>query len=133
MKKDKLIFSNKIEIRKSTIHGWGVFAKEDISAGDILEESYFLIIPMNKSESSSIFIDYRFNYPRSNSRYQVIPFGFACVYNHSDSPNATWETDEENEIFVFSAIKNIKKDEEIKTYYGGQNYWNDGRMNTNVI
>ena len=133
MKKDKLIFSNKIEIRKSPIHGWGVFAKENISSGEILEESYFLIIPMNYNESSSIFIDYRFNYPRSNSKYQVIPFGFCCVYNHSDSPNAMWETDEDNEIFTFFSIKDIKKDEEILTYYGGSNYWQDGRTNTKII
>ena len=44
--KDRLIFNNKIELRKSTIHGWGVFAKENISAGEILEEIPFLIIPI---------------------------------------------------------------------------------------
>lgn len=133
MLKDKLIFSNKIEARKSSIHGWGIFAKEDINNGEILEENPFLIIPMSQGEASSIFIDYRFNYPRNSSKYQVIPFGFSCLYNHSDSPNAMWETDEENNIFVFFSIKEIKKDEEILVYYGGSNYWSDGRMHTNVV
>jgi len=131
--KDKLIFNNKIEVRRSPIHGWGVFAKEDIKAGEILEETYFLIIPMSANESSSIFIDYRFNFPRTRPLYQVIPFGFACIYNHSDKANAGWETDENNDLFVFFAIKDIKKDEEICTYYGNENYWRDGRSHTKII
>lgn len=125
--KNKLLFNNKIEVRRSPIHGWGVFAKENISANEILEENYFLILPISKNESSSLFIDYRYNYPRLKSEFQVIPFGFSCIYNHSDNPNAKWETDEENKLFIFSSIKDIKKDEEIFTYYGGDNYWQDGR------
>lgn len=130
--KNKLIFNSKIEVRKSNIHGWGVFAKDDIKSGEILEENYFLIIPLHKTEGSSIFIDHRYNYPRKNSEYQVIPFGFSCIYNHSNEPNAVWETDEENEIFVFTAIKDIKKDDEIFTYYGGDSYWSDGRNQTKI-
>jgi SET domain-containing protein len=131
--KNILIFSNKIEIRKSPIQGWGVFAKEDINNGEILEECPFLIIPMSTGEASSIFIDYRFNYPRTNHKHQVIPFGFACLYNHSNTPSAAWETNEEDKLFYFSAIRDIKKDEEILVYYGGDNYWNDGRNHTSVI
>lgn len=125
--KNSLYFNSKIEMRRSSIHGWGIFAKEFISSGEILEEEPFLIIPMSPNESSSLFIDYRYNFPRTNSKYQVIVFGFSCIYNHSNDPNAKWETDEENNIFIFSATKNIEKDEEILIYYGGDNYWADGR------
>jgi len=130
--KEKLIFNPKIEVRKSDIHGWGVFAKEKIKMGEILEETSFLVIPMSKGEGSSIFVDYRFNYPRTDWEKQVIPFGFACIYNHSNTPNATWETDTDNELFIFIAIKDIEKDQEICTYYGGENYWRDGRVHTQV-
>jgi SET domain-containing protein len=131
--KDRLYFNNKIEMRKSPIHRWGVFAKEDITSGEILEEIPFLIIPMAKGEVSGLFLDYRFNFPSGeNWKYQTLPLGFACIYNHSNTPNAGWYTDEENEIFVFTANKNIKKDEEICTYYGDVNYWNDGRNRIDV-
>jgi SET domain-containing protein len=133
MKKNILFHNNKIEVRKSKIHGWGVFAKEIIYAEEILEEIPFLIIPMSKYESSSIFIDYRFNYPRINSEYQVMPFGYAGLYNHSNNNNAVWETDNENELFIFKSIKQINKDDEILIYYGDTNYWNDGRKGTKVI
>jgi len=92
-----------------------------------------VILPISKGEVTSLLVDYRFNFPRQNSKYQVIPFGFSCIYNHSDNPNASWETDEENQIFIFNAIKDIKKDEEIFTYYGSTNYWNDGRTHTKII
>lgn len=131
--KDKLIFNNKIEIRKSLIHGWGVFAKENIKSGEILEEAPFLIVPMSQGEGSSLFIDYRFNFPRTGWKYQTIPFGFSCIYNHSNDPNAGWETDNENNLFVFFTKRDIMKDEEICTYYGSENYWQDGRTHTKVI
>lgn len=130
--KTTLYFNNKIEMRRSPIHGWGVFAKEDIASGEILEEVPFLIVPMTKGEVSSMFIDYRFNFPSGDWKYQALPLGFACIYNHSNTPNAGWYTDEENEIFVFTTSKDIKKDEEICTYYGDGTYWNDGRARIEV-
>jgi len=130
--KDRLFFSHKIQLRKSPVHGWGVFAKEMIFKNEILEEIPFLILPINKGEVSSLFIDYRFNFPTGDWKYQVLPMGFACYYNHSNTPNAGWYTDEENEIFVFSSNRLIDKDEEICTYYGDVNYWNDGRARIGV-
>lgn len=134
MKKDVLYINPKIEMRRSPIHRWGVFAREFISSGEVLEEVPFISIPMSNTEGSSLFIDYRFNYPSGVSPWekQVIPFGMACIYNHSDTPNAKWFTDQENELFVFQTIKNIDPDTEICTYYGGQSYWNDGRTHTQV-
>jgi len=45
------------------------------------------------------------------------------VYNHSASPNAEWEVEDEDERFVtFFALKKIKQGEEILHDYGKQ-YW----------
>jgi len=126
--KNILFFNNKIELRRSNIHGWGVFAKDDIKNDEILEEVPFLTLPIEKGESSSLLIDYRFNYPVNNDwKLQVIPGGFSCFYNHSDLPNAFWYSDEENNIFIFKTNRDIKKDSEILVYYGDIGYWNDGR------
>ena len=32
------LYKNKIEVRKSNIHGWGVFAQRDIYADEIIAE-----------------------------------------------------------------------------------------------
>ena len=131
--KDRLFFNNKIELRKSSVHGWGVFAKEDINVNEILEEVPFLILPINKGDSTSLFIDYRFNFPCGDWKYQVLPAGFSCYYNHSNTANAGWYSDEENNIFVFTTNRFIAKDSEIFIYYGDVDYWKDGRLNTKVL
>lgn len=53
--------------------------------------------------------------------------GYGSFYNHSEEPNSTWEDDIEKETFKFIALKPILKDEEITIYYGGSEYWADGR------
>jgi uncharacterized protein len=130
--KNRLFFNPKIELRKSSIHGWGVFAKDDIYPNEILEEEPFLILPISKGEISSLLNDYRFNYPSGDWEYQVMPLGFSGFYNHSDTPNAFWYTDVNNEIFIFKSSRFIEKDNEILIYYGDDNYWEDGRKNTVV-
>ena len=41
---NSLILNPKIEVKKSNVHGYGVFAKEDIKQGEILEECHFISI-----------------------------------------------------------------------------------------
>jgi SET domain-containing protein len=126
-----LYINNKIQVRKSPIHGWGVFAKDKIYENEVLEECPFLILPINKGESSSLFIDYRFNYPQDKEWYhQVMVLGYGSLYNHSNQPNASWSTDEIRNVFVFKSTKDIEKNQEILVYYGGTDYWNDGRKIT---
>jgi len=46
------------------------------------------------------------------------------VYNHSASPNAEWDIEDEDDRFVkFYALKEIKQGEEILHDYG-DDYWN---------
>jgi SET domain-containing protein len=125
----------KIYIDKSPVHGWGVFAKETILEGEVIEECPILTLPIYDGESSPILIDYRFNFPSGSEGWteQVIPFGYGGLYNHSDTPNANWYSNNDKRTFLFFATKNIEIGEEIFTYYGNEGYWNDGRSNINVI
>lgn len=151
MQKNNLHFTSKIEVRKSPIEGWGVFAKEDIGKGEVLEESPFIILPFYTLVSKGVFEvlklngflnpresyasgliknlgfkeadDYYFKWtpkyqPEGDELvYTVLPLGFGPIYNTSNSTNnAEWKI--EDNYFVFSASKNIKKDEEICTFYG---------------
>lgn len=129
-----LYTNKKIEIRKSLIHGWGVFAKDKIYKNEILEESPYLILPIKKGESSNLLIDYRFNFPSGKDfKYQVVVLGFGSIYNHSNEPNCCWITDETKNIFIFKTLRDIEKNEEILVYYGDENYWKDGRLNIKII
>ncbi len=125
--------NNKISIGLSPIHRWGVFAIDNINTNEILEEVPFLTLPIKQGESSDLFIDYRFNYPAGSEwKSQVLPLGSGCLYNHSEDANAIWYTDTDNEIYIFKAVRNISKGEEIFVYYGNADYWNDGRKHTKV-
>ena len=125
----------KIYVESSPIHGLGVFASEDINEEEILEVCTVIDMGMRFGESSHILIDYRFNWPQGGSPWdkQVVSTGFALLYNHSNTPNAAWRSNLENNTFEFYSIKNIKAGEEVFVWYGDVSYWNDGRTHTNVV
>ena len=124
----------KIYVDKSPIHGWGVFASQDIDAGETIEEVPVLELPINKGEVTSLLIDYRFNWPQGVEwDKQVVGLGFASLYNHSNDANAYWVSDLEKNTFKFISNKKISSGDEIFIWYGDVNYWNDGRNHTNVI
>ena len=129
-----MIYNSKIYVNKSPIHGWGVFAKEDIEDGEMFEECPILVLPIKQGEVSPLLIDYRFNWPQGVEwQEQVIGLGFASLYNHSENANAYWISNLENRTFQFISNRKINKDEEIFVWYGDINYWNDGRTHTNVV
>jgi SET domain-containing protein len=129
-----MIYNSKIFIDKSPVHGWGVFAKEDIMEGEVFEECPVLTLPIEKGEVTSLLIDYRFNWPQGGEwEEQVFPLGYGGLYNHSENANAYWVSNLENKTFQFISHREIKKGDEIFIWYGDVNYWNDGRNNTNVI
>ena len=115
-----MIYNPKIYIDKSPVHGWGVFAKEDIFEGEVCEECPILSLPIEKGEVTPW-------------EEQVIALGYGSFYNHSETANAFWVSNLENRTFKFISNREIKKGEEIFVWYGDVNYWNDGRTHTNVI
>jgi SET domain-containing protein len=126
---------SKIYVESSPIHGLGVFALEDINEGEILEICPVIDMGMKFGETSSVLLDYRFNWPQGTNVWekQVVATGFSLLYNHSNNPNAGWRSNLENNTFEFYSIKNIKAGEEVFVWYGDISYWNDGRTHTNVV
>jgi SET domain-containing protein len=129
-----MIYNPKIYVDKSPVHGWGVFAKEDIMEGEVFEECPVLTLPIEKGEVTSLLIDYRFNWPQGGEwDEQVFPLGYGGLYNHSENANAYWVSNLENKTFQFISHREIKKGDEIFTWYGDVIYWNDGRNHTSIV
>ena len=118
----------KIEIKISEGKGMGVFATQKILEGEIIERCVLLTIP----KEGNLLTDYRFLYPKNTLTEYVIPLGYGCIYNHSNSPNADWKDHPEYKAFNFFALKDIEIGEEICTYYGGDDYWK-AREHTKLI
>ncbi len=108
--------TNKIIVRSSPIHRFGVFAKEPIAKKELIEEC--VVIFVSKEDKLN---DYTFGWQINNKA--CIPLGYGCIYNHSDKNNAIYEPDFRRETMRFRAIKDIEAGEEITTFYGGDQYW----------
>jgi len=103
---------SKLLVKKSPIHGYGVFAAEDIKSGQIIEETYVLI---SKNYDSSLANYYFASATKGES---LLPLGWGAIYNHTAFPNADYDFDKEQSLLVFYAIKPIKQGEEIFVSYG---------------
>ena len=111
----------KLRVKKSPLHGYGVFAEEEIKPDQIIEECYIL-----KSENGDPNLwDYYFDI---DNKYGLL-LGYGCIYNHSDQPNAIRTYDEKNQLYVFTADRLIRKGEEILISYG-ENWFSSRQRQT---
>lgn len=104
------LFQNKLIVKKSAIHGYGVFAGKAIKKGERIEECYAILTKVE----DDILGDYYFDMRGKNA----VLTGFGWIYNHSEDPNAYYEINYKNRLMVFKAERAIKKGEEIFVSYG---------------
>jgi SET domain-containing protein len=113
---DELLFSDKLIIKRSDIHRWGVFAREKIEKYEILEESPYFKVPIEEIKCSAICENYSYYHC---SDYHIIGMGFAGLYNHSrDKSNVNYEVDCVNEVMRHYAVCDIDVGEELTLNYG---------------
>lgn len=112
--------SPKIYAANSSIQGLGVFAREDIKEGEVIEEAPLILIPEDQLSdlTKTRLLEYYFAWGHKFSE-AAIGLGYASLYNHSYEPNARYIKDVENGLLRFVAIKNISQDQEIVVNYNG--------------
>jgi SET domain-containing protein len=105
-----------IVVQKSPKGGYGIFAAQKFSPGDLIHESVCLVKPNN--EWGSAAEDYIF----SRGNLSALPLDRGALFNHSNDPNARHElTAGLKKIRIF-AVKPIPKGSEIFISYG-ENYF----------
>lgn len=98
--------------------GRGVVAIEPILAGELLEIAP--VIPLRPTDSpprTSVLFDYPFLWD-DPPYIEAIALGIISMINHSDSPNAHFETDIPRRIIRLTALRDIAAGEEICFDYG---------------
>lgn len=114
-------------VSKSSIHGLGCYAHHDIKAGELIEECSAIITDSTtKHNKDWVITQYLFTWPCENEDpickehgpTYFIPTGNALLYNHSDTPNGYWIYDKSMKRIFFSALRDIKANEELTWYYG---------------
>jgi SET domain-containing protein len=119
---DNLKPSKKVQLSQSKISeaGRGLFATVPIKKGEIIEQAPIIML---KGEAKALKSSELYNYYfiTEDKESAAIALGFGSLYNHSYSPNATYEKHFHELIITFRAIKDIAADEEITVNY---NYGN---------
>jgi SET domain-containing protein len=118
----KLIVSGYLYVRKSKIKnaGRGVFAGRAIRKGGLIERCP--LIELSEADNSGInesfLVTYLFYFGKNKER-SALALGFGSIYNHSYKPNAKFKILPSENLVEFTALTDIKKDDEITFNYTG--------------
>ncbi|MGW4163737.1 SET domain-containing protein-lysine N-methyltransferase [Streptomyces sp. NPDC004788] len=101
----------------SRIAGRGVFAGRAFASGELVERCPILRLDGSAWRSSAVLFDHAVTVSTRPLRV-VLPLGYGALYNHADSPNASWSVDPEAAVMEVEACRDIAPGEEILIYYG---------------
>jgi len=121
---------NLIYVKKSKIHGRGVFAGQDIATGQVIEVAPIILLPREEQlihnleffekaehlpDLTSVLSDYM--YEATGGKF-ALALGYASLYNQSDTPTASFTLNEETLSITIEALADIKANKEILINYG---------------
>jgi SET domain-containing protein len=125
---NKPFIDTRLEIRSVTeISGWGVFSREHIHAGEIIEISTVVVYPRKLMEvaiwacqaegisDADLKLD---QYSINWQAHGAVMLGWASIYNHSDNPNVKFIADYDLNLIGIQAIRNIDANSQILVSYG---------------
>jgi len=110
--KERIVKAN-IEVRVSPIHGYGVFAVQDIAAKELIEECPVIVVSKSGTYGKNLY-DRVFSWGDDCA----VALGYGSMYNHDSDANAKYDVDMKNQIMRFVAAKDIAAGAEILIYYG---------------
>jgi SET domain-containing protein len=129
----KIGIKSKTYIKEAENKGMGVFASEDIKAGDVIEYCHCMVLAFRENYHKDPVI-YQYAYPgddeisdewTNHGRKFLIPLGYGGIYNSSEKEiyaNAKFRTYTDDKLIIFTATKDIKTDEEVLVWWSQQYY-----------
>lgn len=107
------LFQGKIFVKKSSMHGYGVFAGKSYKKGELIEQCYAIITKGGDKTLEDFYFDAK------GKKYALLT-GFGSIYNHSDEPNADYTINVKKRLATIKAAKRIAKGEELFVSYGDE-------------
>lgn len=100
--------------------GKGVFTSEAIRAGTIVEESPVIVMSHKERQllDQTLLHDYIFEWGDRPLKC-CMALGYVAVYNHSFNSNCEYEMEFDKERIRVTAMRDIKKGEELFINYNG--------------
>jgi SET domain-containing protein len=113
------LYQNKLIVKKSSKHGYGVFAGKTIRKNEKIEECYIIITRGGDRGLEDYYFD-------AKGKHAIFT-GFGIIYNHSDDPNADYSINMKKRVTTIKASRTIHKGEEITISYGEDWFSSRGR------
>jgi SET domain-containing protein len=109
-----------IRVEESSGKGRGVFAAKNFKEGEIIETCPVIVFPAEEVDAleSIQLSNYYFAWGIA-SEEAAIALGYGSLYNHSYTPNATYQKDFDKSLLKYICIRDIQKNEEITINYNG--------------
>ncbi len=108
-------------VAQSPVHGFGVFARAAIAAGETIEECPCLVLEPGWEKYTTVLNCYLFAWPKEGDGRAMV-FGFGSIYNHAAPANVDWRFDVEKRVATFFATRDIVPGEELFIDYSWE-YW----------
>jgi len=107
-----------LRVGPSNISGRGVFSTRAIGAGEVVERCPALRIPSSELAlvQQTVLRDYLFGCDDGTGDVWIA-LGHGSLYNHADEPNAEYHKDADENVVVFTAVRDIAAGEEVTVAY----------------
>lgn len=107
-----------VDVSRNKKMGRGVFAKDKISKGELIERCPIIVLPEYETSiiETSQLVNYTYFFGINKDKPCIV-LGCGSLYNHSTQPNAVYKPKLRKQVVDFVAIRSIKKGEEITVSY----------------
>lgn len=113
-------------IEESADKGRGVFTRERIPAGTVIEVAPVIVMEKADREhlDKTLLHDYIFEWGKEKEQC-AMALGLIPIYNHNYKSNCEYFMDFEDRTIFVKTVRLIEKGEELTINYNGD--WNDGK------
>lgn len=109
---------SRVEVRRSPLHGLGVFARTTIRAGAVVERCPVLLLEPEDADQLATGSLSGHLYDWGDGR-AAVALGYGSLYNHDHEPNAEYASHEDPAEIVIVARRDIGAGEELFIDYTG--------------
>lgn len=110
-----------IEVKESSLHGRGVFARKKILKGSLIEQAPLIFLSDDEKITLRFTQLFQYYFLLGNLETPAaFSFGYASFYNHSSEANAFYTFSRKNNVINIYAYKAIAPDSEITINYNGK-------------
>lgn len=110
-----------IEVKESLVHGRGVFAKNKILKGSLIEQAPVVFLSHNEKEALRFTKLFHYYFLLGEVEKQAaFCFGYASFYNHSPQANAFYTFSKKKNTINIYAYQTIEAGDEVTINYNGK-------------